>query len=124
MDSHRAWYLLVCAVVLASSLAGAQAARAQEVGTEDASGCNIDVCIALEGTGLTVDRWRTTGYESGSHCNYVYFWRNDTIIRTHYVCGTGQLATSWNSPGSFSDGDVLCNTWSGISGKPCKTIHA
>lgn len=118
------WSLVLALLLVATALIGGGPAHAQDVGTEDASGCNVAVCIFLKGSGTTVDSWTTDGYASGYHCNYAHFWRNGSVTRSVYVCGTGTNTTTWNSPGTFSDGDELCNTWSGISGKPCKTIQA
>ena len=96
------------------------------VGTMSASGCNIDVCIYLYGSGLTVDKWETTGTVTSSTCSYARFYADDTLIATSStICssGSGTLKATWNNPGWFADGTQLCNSWSGISGYPCKTVH-
>ncbi len=41
------------------------------------------------------------------------------------VCGDGVLETltaGYDEP--FDNGEVLCNTWLNIGGKPCETIHS
>lgn len=115
--------VLLLLVLLATVLVRPGAAEAQ-VTTQDAQGCNGDVCIILKGSGTNVTSWRTTAGVSGYQCGYAYFWRNGSVIRTVYACGTGTLSTTWSSPGSFSDGDELCNSWSAASGYPCKYIIA
>lgn len=97
------------------------------VTVSSATGCNVDVCIALTGSGLTVDKWETRGYVTGAQCSYARYLRNDSVIATSgTVCssGAGWLVSTWNNPGTFADGTILCNTWSGITGKPCKTVQA
>lgn len=118
------WSVGLVTLLVAATLSYASPAEAQEVGTEAASGCNIDVCIFLDGSGLTVTKWRTTGTVSGYKCGYAYFWRNGSVIRSIYACGDGTVSATWNSPGTFSHGDELCNTWTVASGKPCATIYA
>lgn len=118
---RRSWWLVLAFV---ATVVQAGPAHAQEVGIEAASGCNIDVCIFLDGSGLTVTKWRTTGSVSGYQCGYAYFWRNGAVIRTIYACGSGTVSATWNSPGNFAHGDELCNTWTVASGTPCKTIYA
>lgn len=95
--------------------------------TQDASGCNDNVCIYLKGSGLYLDEWRTSASVSSSTCSYARFHRNGSVIRTSStVCstGSGTLVAIWDNPGWFSDGDQLCNSWYGISGYPCKTIKS
>lgn len=114
---------VVILALIATALVASRPADAQ-VSTQDASGCNINVCIFLTGSGLTVDSWRTTAAVSGYKCGYAYFWRNGGVIRTIYACGDGTASATWSSPGTFSHGDELCNTWTIASGKPCKKIYA
>jgi len=97
------------------------------VGLLSASGCNQSVCIELIGTGLVVDRWRTTASVSSATCSQARFLRNGWVVRTSApVCSSssGTLVAVWHGPGGFSHGDQLCNTWSGVAGKPCKTVKA
>lgn len=94
---------------------------------QDASGCNDAVCIYLKGSGTYLSEWKTTATVSGSTCSYARFHRNGSVIRTSStICssGSGTLVAIWDSPGYFSDGDKLCNSWYGISGYPCKYIQA
>lgn len=100
------------------------AANAQaQVGIESADGCNGYVCISVEGSGLSVSSWRTTASVSSYRCESAYFKRNGYTIKIMSDCDSSTLSTTWWNPGSFSDGDQLCNTWSNISGEPCITIH-
>lgn len=117
------WLALVAALALVAVAASAPPATAQ-VSTMGAQGCNGSVCIDVDGSGLTVTNWRTTAAWSGYKCETAYFWRNSGVIRTQSGCGTNGASANWSSPGNFSDGDKLCNTWSDVSGKPCITIHA
>lgn len=119
-----AWRVLLLPLALvATMLASAGPARAQ-VSTQDASGCNVNVCVFLQGSGLSVTSWRTTAYSSSYQCGYAYFWRNGGVTRTVYACGSGTVSVTWSSPGTFSHGDQLCNTWTIASGNPCKTIYS
>lgn len=98
-----------------------------EASIMDASGCNQNVCIVLTGTGTYLSKWRTTASVTSATCSYARFHRNDSVIRTSAtICssGSGTLEAIWESPGYFTDGDKLCNSWNGISGYPCKYIEA
>lgn len=98
-----------------------------DVSVQDASGCNGNVCIYLTGTGLVVDRWRTTAYVSSAKCVSASFWANGVRVRqsaTYCTSGAGTISSTWNSPGPFADGTQACNSWSGVSGYPCKTIQS
>lgn len=35
----------------------------------------------------------------------------------------GGVSSYWPSPGYFAVGTQLCNSWTGIVGKPCETIE-
>lgn len=91
-----------------------------------ARGCNVAVCIEVIGTGLWVDRWRTTGYTSEPVCTFAAYWRNNRIIQTsNTVCGGAftQFFSEWpGGRGRYAHGDQLCNTWVEIPGKPCILI--
>lgn len=94
--------------------------------TQSASGCNVNVCIYLTGTGLTVDRWRTTGYVTAGTCSRARFHANDTIIKTsslHCPSTSGTLSATWDNPGRFANNTQACNSWTNVSGYPCKTIY-
>lgn len=95
------------------------------VGAQDASGCNGSVCIYLAGSGLHVDSWRTRATTTSYTCTRPRYWRNGVIIRTGaQQCGpSGTKLYAGYGSGTFSHGDVLCNTWTNMPGKPCKTIR-
>lgn len=91
----------------------------------DASGCNGDVCIWLTGSGLYVDNWETRGYPDSYRCSYARFWRNGQVIATSETAcgGSGTVFYSSYGSGWFADGTQLCNTWTNLAGKPCKTVR-
>jgi hypothetical protein len=100
---------------------------APELTILSASGCNVDVCIYLTGSGLTVDRWRTTGYVRGGTCSRGRFWANGTLVKTsaqYCPSSAGTLSATWESPGRFSDPTQACNSWGNVTGYPCKTISS
>lgn len=88
-----------------------------------ASGCNGAVCIFLTGTGLTVDRWRTTvnTLGGGYQCRTAEFWRNGSLWRTQSVCGSGVLAANLYNL-TFPHNTHLCNRWQGATGNPCARV--
>ena len=91
-----------------------------------ASGCNVDVCIYLTGSGLTVDRWRTTGYVTSNECSRARFWANGSIIKSSSLycpSSSGTLSATWDSPGRFANETQACNSWTNVTGFPCKTIY-
>ena len=96
-----------------------------DVALMSASGCNVDVCIYLTGSGLTVDQWRTTGYVTSNECSRARFWANGSIIKSSSLycpSSSGTLSTTWFSPGRFANGTQACNSWTNVTGYPCKTI--
>ncbi len=98
--------------------------RDEDMSPLDASGCNGDVCIWLTGSGLQVDNWETRGYPDSYRCGYAKFWRNGQVIATsNTACGgSGTVFYSSYGSGWFADGTQLCNTWTNLAGKPCKTV--
>ncbi len=94
---------------------------------EDASGCNINVCIYLTGSGLVLSQWRTTAYVASATCTRASFWANGTRVRqsaTYCSSGPGTISATWTNPGSFTNGTQACNSWTVVSGYPCKTIQS
>jgi len=92
-----------------------------------ASTCSGNVCIYVVGTGLNVSDWSTTASLSKSMCSAAKFIEDGTVIATGATtCGSagGGLDADWPSPGNFPNGTILCNTWSGIAGEPCITVHS
>jgi hypothetical protein len=94
---------------------------------ESANGCSGAICIFVTGSGLQVSDWTTTVVLSRSMCSTASFWANGVLVaRGGSQCGASgdELLSDWPNPGNFANGTVLCNTWSGISGKPCETVHS
>lgn len=94
---------------------------------DSANGCASSVCIYVTGTGLNVSDWATSVYLTKSMCSTASFWVNGVL----WASGVNQcdsagdeLVSDWSDPGNFANGTVLCNTWSGVSGKPCETVHS
>jgi hypothetical protein len=76
---------------------------------------------------LHVSDWTTTVALSRSMCSTASFLVNGVLFASGVnQCGSSgtELISDWSSPGNFPNGSVLCNTWSGISGKPCETVHS
>jgi hypothetical protein len=90
---------------------------------QSASGCNDDVCIEVDGSGLYVDDWNTYAYPPESTCSYSGFWEDGELAFTgeEDVCGTF-LATYADMQTDFDNHTQLCNTWVGISGRPCEEV--
>ena len=92
---------------------------------DSASGCNQSICIAVTGSGLNVSDWTTTAVLPRTMCSTADFLVNGSVWATGYGCASSgdQLKADWSDPGNFANGTVLCNTWSGIAGKPCETVE-
>lgn len=89
----------------------------------NASGCNGEVCIEVTGSGLHVSTWSTFAYTNGYQCSYGAFWEDGDLAGTGpQECNDGIV---WNSTGDLDFGGTtqICNTWVGISGRPCETVH-
>jgi hypothetical protein len=94
---------------------------------DSANGCSGAICIFITGSGLHVSDWQTTVSLSRSMCSTASFLVNGVLRASGgSQCGSAGdlLVSDWQSPGNFANGTVLCNTWSGISGKPCETVHS
>jgi hypothetical protein len=92
-----------------------------------AVGCNGSICIQVVGSGLNVSSWSTTLSLTKSLCTTAYFLVNGTVKNSvPNFCGSAgeQLEAVWTKPGSFANGTSLCNTWKGITGEPCETVHS
>ena len=109
---------------------------------EFASGCNIDVCITLYGSGLTVDKWRTTAKlksSDGTVCNAAAYFKEKPPNGFDYFtvdivsvpgCYTGPgYFYAWgfgSGPTTWPDGTRLGNSWdpnSILSGFPTRLVH-
>lgn len=106
------------------------APKSNTVHPDSASGCNQEVCIDVQGSGLYVDQWNTTAYGNVG-CSYAVYLRNGNYIRiTDDICptssGDGVYYYDWAYPigGKFGNKDKVCNTWYYLPGKPCETIHS
>ncbi len=111
---------------LHAALVAAAGSKLSTMQPANASGCSTEVCIEVIGKGLTVSNWNTFGYTTGNMCSYAAFWEGGIVAFTGaVVCGDGVLETltaGYDEP--FDNGEVLCNTWLLIGGKPCETIHS
>ena len=125
--STAALLLLVLASSLLLVLASASPASAAPlISPLTASGCNQDVCIYVEGSGTQVTYWSTTASLPASMCTVANYWANGVLVyEGNTKCGSsgGRVSSYWSNPGYFAAGTVLCNTWTGIPGKPCETIE-
>jgi len=123
-------------IAIGTLTAGASSAAAPDGGVtsgvhgpiaDSANGCSGPVCIYVTGSGLNVSDWATSVYLSRSMCTTASFLVNGVLWASGgNQCGSGgvELVSDWSDPGNFPNGTVLCNTWSGVSGKPCETVHS
>ena len=97
-------------------------------GGRSATKCDGTVCLMLVGTGLTMQQWITQATFTSADCTFASYWQGSTVLSTSgTICGkVGDVAQSAKAgmPRSFPNGTVLCNTWVGVSGKPCATVHS
>ena len=125
-------------IAVGTLTAGAASASTPDVGVtsavlgigpiaDSAVGCSGPVCIYVTGTGLHVSDWSTSLALSKSMCSTASFLVNGVLWASGVnECGSAgnELVSDWSSPGNFPNGTVLCNTWTGVSGKPCETVHS
>ncbi len=119
------------AVLVASSLAlafapASAASAAPSISPLTASGCNQNVCIYVEGSGTQVTYWSTTAALPASMCTVAKYWANGVLVyEGNTKCGSSgaQVFSYWTDPGYFAAGTQVCNTWTGVPGKPCETIE-
>ena len=127
--------LLTLPIMSLNSVAGADAPNFSQGGSHlavvihplSASTCSGAVCINVTGTGLNVSDWNTTVRLSKSECSTASFWENGVKVATgESTCGSsGELLESdLGYVGNLPNGTELCNSWSGISGEPCATVHS
>jgi hypothetical protein len=94
---------------------------------DSANGCASSVCIYITGTGLHVSDWATSVALTKTMCSTASYWVNGGLWASGVnQCGSAgeELVSDFSNPGNFANGTVLCNTWSGVSGKPCETVHS
>jgi len=104
-------------------------AKVQEHGEgitpQSAFGCNLAVCIYVFGALLHVNDWDTSAANSTYRCSYAAYWAGGSVIATtNSVCASGDFWAFWGINRSFSNNTQLCNTWIGISGRPCIRVHS
>lgn len=101
-----------------------QTSRPQSVLT--GTTCNANTCQVVSGSGTEVTSWYTQTTAPSAVCSYAKYLENGTVIAEsgHSCLKAGESASgTWNNPGSFPVGTVLCTTWAGIPGKPCDRIE-
>lgn len=94
-----------------------------------ADGCNAKVCIYVQGSGLKVENWGTRAVAGRGQVIYPIWW---TPYNTVFLTGKAVTVPYDAAPESagvslgynFPNNAQLCNTWSGVSGKPCITVHS
>lgn len=125
-DTPQARALAAAVSQKAAATASTTASRLSPVTPASHSGCNGDVCIEVTGKGLKVDKWYTAAYAPGTSdiCAEPVFWVDGDIDYIGYeVCGT--LLEAWDDePEYFENHTQLCNTWTGVAGRPCATVHS
>ncbi len=124
-SSVAALVLVASSLVLALASAPA-ASAAPSISPQTASGCNQSVCIYVEGSGTQVTYWSTTAALPASMCTVAKYWAVGVLVyEGNTKCGSpgAQVSSYWPSPGHFAAGTQLCNTWTGISGRPCETVE-
>jgi hypothetical protein len=85
------------------------------------------VCIFVTGSGLNVSDWTTTVKLPKTMCSTAHFLVNGVlVVNGPNICGTSgnELGADWSNPGNFANGTSLCNTWTGVSGEACITVHS
>jgi hypothetical protein len=115
------------AATVGSSEHASTLAQGSRILPPSASTCSGNVCEYVTGSGLNVSNWSTTAFISRSMCSTPHFLVNGSIRKTGVLtCGPANtdLGSDWSNPGNFPNGTVICNTWSGISGEPCVTVHS
>jgi hypothetical protein len=113
--------------VTAAGATGSGTSPDLSVRPDSANTCGGPVCIFVTGSGLNVSDWATTVNLPRTMCSYANFLVNGVLVATgQYTCGTvgENLGSDWSNPGNFANGTQLCNTWAGISGEACITVHS
>jgi hypothetical protein len=97
------------------------------VHTESAFGCNIDVCIDIQGSGLHVEYFNTQAFGNVGCIRAHHRANGVSIFNSALVCpsssGEGVYYSNYHYSGNFFNGEKLCATWDKISGKPCETVQ-
>jgi hypothetical protein len=125
VPSSAAVLILIASGLLLVLVPAGTANAAPSIVPLTASGCNQDICIYVEGSGTQVTYWSTTAVLPVSMCTVAKYWANGVLIyEGNTKCGSAgaRVSSYWNSPGYFPAGTEVCNTWTGVPGKPCETI--
>jgi hypothetical protein len=106
-----------------------QVTRGHTVTPNTASGCNSDVCITVNGSGLFVNFVFTSGHNPNSFSvsSHPYITANGVTVNsgsTRTIAAGSTSSYTWNSQRSFANNTVICAGWTGISGFPCETVHS
>lgn len=123
--------VLSTAVVLPSMATSAGAAATPQQATQPQSvltgtACNGRTCQVVSGSGTKVTSWYTQTTAASAICTYARYFENGIVIaESGETCLRAGEATSatWNNPGRFAAGAVLCTAWSRITGKPCDRVE-
>ncbi|MGW1758828.1 hypothetical protein [Streptomyces mirabilis] len=104
-------------------------AQAKSVGLEPQShfGCNAQVCIDVQGTGLKVNQWNTTA-NANVGCSQAKYVRNSNqVFESAPICppndNPGVYYYYTNPETTYPQNTKLCNAWTRITGYPCATVH-
>lgn len=117
--------LVVAMPWVAPTVAGASASPLSAL-PQSAGGCNQSICINVEGSGTKVTRWSTSATLPTTMCSFADYWANGVVVDvgTLKCASAGSSVSSyWPEPGNFAVGTQVCNTWTGIAGRPCETIE-
>ncbi len=95
----------------------------------NADGWNGYVEINVTGKGRLISNWYTRAENvHGEICTFSVYWAPtgaDVLDTGKEVCGgSGYFVGYLTYPVEFSSNYHACNTWVGVSGKPCEYIHS
>jgi hypothetical protein len=111
-----------------TSSPAAQAVRGHTVVPRTGGGCNADVCITVNGSGLYVNYVFTSAHNPNPYSVYThpYITANGSTVKTgpsRTIAAGATSSYTWNAQRNFANGTVICAGWPGISGYPCATVH-
>lgn len=118
--------LVTGTIAFGSAIAAGASSNLPAVAPPSASGCNQAVCIYVTGSGTQVTYWSTTAVLPSSECSVADYWANGQLVyKGKSKCGSAgaEVSSYWPDPGYFAAGTQLCNTWTGVPGRPCETIE-
>jgi len=89
-----------------------------------ASGSNQNVYISLQGSGLHVSRWYTSAWSPTGRCTRAEYWFAGVVRGVgHLVCNYPYDSAGLENGLTFKTSIQLCNTWTGVKGKPGEQVH-